>query len=61
MEKIEYEITINLKPKTTDDFDDILTEIGLLFIQKSNKLKEYDIEFRKVPNYGTFYVKLHEE
>lgn len=41
---MKSKITITLDTNTEKDYDDILTQIGLLLMQNSNKLKEYEVE-----------------
>lgn len=41
---MKFKITITLDTDTEKEYDDILTQIGLLLMQNSNKIKEYEIE-----------------
>lgn len=41
---MKSKITITLDTDTEEDYNDILTQIGLLLMQNSKKLKEYEIE-----------------
>ncbi|WP_205427938.1 MULTISPECIES: hypothetical protein [Clostridium] len=41
---MKTKITITLDTETKENSDDILTQIGLLLIKNSNKIKEYAIE-----------------
>lgn len=42
---MKSKITITLVTDTEKEYDDILTQIGLLFLKNSNKIKEYEIEY----------------
>lgn len=41
---MKSKITITLDIDTEKNYDDILTQIGLLLMQNSNKIKEFEIE-----------------
>jgi len=41
---MKSKITITLVTDTEKEYDDILTQIGLLLMQNSKKTKEYEIE-----------------
>lgn len=41
---MKSKITITFDTDTEKKYDDILTQIGLLLMQNSNKIKEFEIE-----------------
>lgn len=41
---MKSKITITLDTDTEKEYDSILTQIGLLLMQNSNKIKEYEVE-----------------